>query len=440
MAHPTLARPVALVGLGISNVSVRKLLEHAGVPPAELLSFDDKGADGAISDPAELERRGVKTLVVSPGYPLAKEWIQRFKVRGVVVTSEIDYAARFLTTEKVVAITGSLGKSTTTSLVGAGLAASGRPYFVGGNLGYPLADYVLGVLKNERPRAEIVALELSSFQLECCGNLPMHVSAITYLCSNHLERYRDLEHYYDTKRIVFDRAKDASFANAASSELHDYLARHGLLSSVREVKVSDEGALVSRAELDTKALVGEHNNENIALAAAILKSVGVWNDDVKRGLLKFPGLSHRMERVDLGRDKPLFINDSKATALESVLTAIHSVLGDPSFKKNPGRKLVCLVGGRDKKHPWEKLAELRPDAARLEMHFFGECSDEAARRSGLEGARHPTLRAAMEALAKSAPQDAAILLSPGGTSLDEFKNFEDRGHKFAAWARELWKA
>jgi UDP-N-acetylmuramoylalanine--D-glutamate ligase len=441
MASPVLASPVALVGLGISNVSVRRLLEYQGVPSHEILNFDDKGVEGAISDPEELVRRGVRTLVVSPGYPLAKEWIGRLRSQGVTVTSEIDYAARFLERERVIAITGSLGKSTTTSLIGEGLKASGRPFFFGGNLGFPLADYVLACLKGERQRADFVALELSSFQLECSEQLPMHVSVLSYFCSNHLERYRDLEHYYDVKRIVFDRAQTRCFANAASPELHEYLGRHGLLNSpkLREISLATQ-TLVSRAEFDRKALVGEHNCENIAIAAAVLEECGVWSAPVKEALLKFPGLSHRMERVEVGPAAPLFINDSKATALESVLTAVHSVLADPTFRKVPTRKLVCLFGGRDKKHPWEKLAELSAQAGHLEVLFFGECAETAATRSGLSGRSFKSLRLAMEDARKRIATQDWVLLSPGGTSLDEFKNFEDRGRKFSEWARELWAA
>jgi len=435
---PTLASPVVLVGLGISNVSVRRLLEHVGTPSSEILSFDDKGSDGAISSPDELVRRGVRTLVVSPGYPLSKPWIADMRKRGVAVTSEIDYAARFLENEKVVAITGSLGKSTTTSLIGEGLRASGRPYFFGGNLGFPLADYVLGCLKGDRARADFVALELSSFQLECAENLPMYLSVISYFCSNHLERYDSLEHYYDTKRIVLDRVQERCFTNAASPELHGYLERRGLLKNPKVTEVKTPQSLLSRADFDHKALVGEHNCENIAVAAEVLNALGIWTPAVKQALLAFPGLAHRMERVEIGAGKPLFINDSKATALESVLTAIHSVLEDPAFKKVSNRKLVCLVGGRDKKHPWEKLQELQSKAASLEMVFFGECADDAFRRSGLAGTSYKTLRAALEACRSHVSDESWVLLSPGGTSLDEFKNFEDRGRKFAEWARELW--
>lgn len=266
----------------------------------------------------------------------------------------------------------------------------------------------------------------------------MHVSVLTYFCSNHLERYEGLEHYYDTKRVVLDRAQVRCFTNAASPELHDYLKRHALLGSARVFEVSVDEGLVSRADLDHKALVGEHNCENIALAAAVLRELGIWNERLKQALLEFPGLPHRMERINLGEGKPVFINDSKATALESVLTAVHSVLADPSFRAGSAKKLVCLFGGRDKKHPWEKLAELGASAEQLDVVFFGECGEEARRRSGLKSSSARTLRAALEDLRQRIDPNSWVLLSPGGTSLDEFKNFEDRGLRFAQWARELW--
>jgi UDP-N-acetylmuramoylalanine--D-glutamate ligase len=437
MSTPMLAAPIALVGLGISNSSVKRLLEHLGVSPADILIFDDRPREGVISDPTFLKRSGVRTLVVSPGYPLSRDWIAQLRTEGVVVTSEIDFAARFLDDEEVVAVTGSLGKSTTTTLIAEGLRASGKSYFVGGNLGKPLADYVLDCLQGRREKARYVALELSSFQLECASHLPVDVGVLTYFCSNHLERYASLEHYYDIKLSLFERVKRRCFSNAASSELHEALSSRGFLSAPKLIETRVDDSILSRSDYDRKKLVGEHNCENLALAAAVLDELGLWGERVKVALLGFPGLEHRMQKIDLGPTKPVFINDSKATALESVITAIHSVLSDGVFRSDTSHRLLCLIGGRDKKHPWEKLSSLA-GVSHLELVFFGECAEEVRRLSGLGGDSFPDLRTAMKSLATRTGPKSWVLLSPGGTSLDEFKNFEDRGAQFVRWAQELW--
>lgn len=434
-----LPTPIALVGLGMSNRALEKLLLVSGFTPDSILHFDDKIADGVLNDPELLKERGVKTLIVSPGYPLAKEWIVSLRAEGVLVTSELAVAGSLLEDEKLIGITGSLGKSTTASLVGVGLEAAGKRVFVGGNLGFPLADYVLQVNQGTRARAEWVVLELSSFQLENLGALHFDCSLFTYFCSNHLERYSGLEEYYQTKASLLPRTKQRSFGNAQSRELVQYFKSY----SLDQIQWSDlkSQKLFTDNDWSKKSLVGTHNQENLSLVASLLNELGVWNDSVKNALLAYKGLPHRMEL--LATKGPFFINDSKATAMESVRSAVQSVLDEKRFQEGGG-KLWVLLGGRDKKLPWNELSSLGGLAqslgeARLGFMFFGECRATVASASGLKGLQADSLRKALELLRSQTQSQDWVLLSPGGTSLDEFINFEDRGRMFAQWVKDIWK-
>jgi UDP-N-acetylmuramoylalanine--D-glutamate ligase len=429
----SLPTPVALVGLGLSNRAVEKLLLQLGYRTDQICYFDDKLSDSVVSDPELLKQKGVRTLVVSPGYPLSKSWIAEMRQKGVELTSELAIAGSLLENEKLIGITGSLGKSTTTSLIGVGLQAAGIEVFVGGNLGIPLATYVSEVLAGQRKRATWLVLELSSFQLENLGSLKFDYSLFTYLCPNHLERYESLKHYYDTKATLADRTKHGVWANAQSADLKNYFSTS---SRVQWADLKTQ-SLFSAHDWQRKKLVGTHNEENIYMVSLLLQELGFWNTKSKEALLNFKGLPHRMELVS---DKgPVFINDSKATTMESVSSAVKSVFHESRFKDGGGA-LWVLLGGRDKKLPWGELQSLSTleEASRLKFVFFGECRETAATLSRLPGLQLETLAATMKELRRRVEPRDWVLLSPGGTSLDEFKNFEDRGEHFSAWAKELW--
>lgn len=181
--------PVAIVGMAKSGESAERFLLARGLKREEVLTFDQK-VPAQFNDPQALMSQGKpKTLVVSPGVPLKSSWIIEAQKAGVIVTSEINLACEVLADEKIIGVTGSLGKSTTVSLLGAGLSAFDKNAFVGGNLGTPFCEYATGVLTGKRPRAQWIVLELSSYQLENCKALKVNHAAITFLSANHMERY-----------------------------------------------------------------------------------------------------------------------------------------------------------------------------------------------------------------------------------------------------------
>lgn len=415
-------RPVAVVGLGLSGEAALRLLRLNGVKKADLCTFDDKPGNADYCDPEKMmEEKKPQTLVVSPGYPLSKEWIQEFKEAGGHITSELALAVHYLSTERVIGVTGSVGKSTTVSILEAALKDFSPHSFVGGNIGRPLADYVADLQSHKREKAPWIVLELSSYQLENCGALQCEFSAITYFTSNHMERYTSLQHYYETKWQLVKITKKAVVLNERGGDLKNYAK--GKRENPELCWVDQSSEDVMPFELDKAKLLGSHNQDNLAMAAKLAVLAG-WPSTAIEAMKKFPGLPHRMENLGV-RSGVHFVNDSKATTMESVKTAALGIYEQMDRKK----QLVILLGGKDKNLPWNELGELKK-IQKLRPVFFGDVGKKAKDASGLDGPVFPKLKDAVDSLTGITQLGDIVLLSPGGTSLDEFKNFEERGAVF----------
>lgn len=425
ITHLQLPRPIAIVGLGISGDATLRLLLKSGIPRKDILTFDQKSlAD--FNDPQQLLEVNPQTLCVSPGVPLSTPWIQETLKAGARLTSELEIAFSFITTEKIVATTGSVGKSTTTALMGYGAKTADPHSFCGGNLGTPLAQYACDLIDGKTP-AQFVLLELSSYQLENFTNLKADLSVFTFLSPNHLERYSSLQQYYDTKLTLLHRTRRWVIVNKNGGDnLSQFQAIQKKYSSL-EFSYVDRNSLPSNAN---PQLVGAHNLDNLAMAFAVAEKLR-WPPASYQAMLSFAGLSHRMENV--GRfNSVLFINDSKATTMDSVLQAFQSVAGECIGKVH------LLLGGRDKNLPWHQLKPLAQEK-NLSVTFFGECANTAKEQSQISGSVFPKLGEALSHLSQNIHANDIVLFSPGGTSLDEFKNFEDRGNYFKNWVLSKFK-
>jgi len=423
-----LRKPIAIVGMGVSGTSVKELLLTDGISSNDLLTFDDKSQEADFRNGDELLAKGKpKTLIVSPGVPLQTPWILEAKKNGIVITSELSIASKILTSESLIAITGSIGKSTTTCLLQAALEKFCPSYFVGGNLGIPLAVYAKDLLQKKRQRAQWIVLELSSYQLENFPELKADYSVITYLTPNHLERYTSKNEYYKTKWQLEKHTHKVLVLNKNGGELMSWSREHAP-ALVKIIWTDHKDPLIKQFSLNDCALLGAHNLDNIAMAAQIIQ-LNQWPQEAYQGLKEFPGLPHRVENLGWNQDI-LYINDSKATTMESVKIAIQSAL--EALK--PNKKLHLLLGGRDKNLPWQELKELSSNPS-IQFYFFGECRDQAKKLSQLQGPTFPLMIEAAEAARAKAQPGDGILLSPGGTSLDEFKNFEYRGEVFKSFAK-----
>lgn len=422
-----LQTPIVIVGLGKSGHAALNLLRHFSFSNKDLKTFDARDESADFNTPEILLTFEPKTLVVSPGVPLSLPWIKELRKKGCHITSELSLAASTLDSEKVIGVTGSVGKSTTVSILGAGALSFDKNAFIGGNLGIPFCEYALQTLTQKRPRASWIVLELSSYQLENCQNLILENSAITYLTANHLERYNSKDEYYLTKLEIAQITKNVCLLNAAGGDNLEFSKKH---ASNKFVAVSKDDTNLKSLNLRDAILIGEHNQDNFAIAAS-LALVSKWPISSIEAMKAFSGLEHRLENLGYKNDVR-FINDSKATALDSVQIAVaaaHATLAATG-------KLVVLLGGKDKNLPWENLNSLK-NFDQIAFIFFGQCGKLAQEKSQLPGPCYPTLKEALEKVHSHLKAHDTLLLSPGGTSLDEFKSFEDRGYFFKKFVDSL---
>ncbi|MBC7741224.1 MAG: UDP-N-acetylmuramoyl-L-alanine--D-glutamate ligase [Bdellovibrionaceae bacterium] len=415
-----LKTPIAVIGLGKSGLAAVSFLKLAGYQDADIITYDDKKASPLgykhVTQPTDLTNLFPRTLVVSPGVSLNTNWIQQIAATGARVTSELTLATSVLTTEKLIGVTGSVGKSTVTSLIGASALTDDPNAFVGGNLGTPFCQYAIDIL-NGRTQAHWIILELSSYQLENCAHLEFEFSAITFLSANHLERYASLEEYYRTKLQITHATKQICFINKTSEDAVQFAK----LAKCAYQEVSAE-TFEDKELLKSVLLIGAHNKDNFAIAAELAKAAG-FSAESLTAMAQFKGLLHRLEFVNTIKGVK-YINDSKATSMDSVEVAAQGCLESLTNSA----KLYLLLGGKDKTLPWEQLAHLAvPQIIPL---FFGACGQLAKNKSQLSGPYFSKLIEALEHAYQSAQAGDVVLLSPGGTSLDEFKNFEDRGEFF----------
>ena len=380
-------------------------------------------------------------VFVSPGVPREIPLLGELAARGVRISSEIELLFD-VCPAPIVGITGSSGKTTTTALVGEMLVAGGRPALVGGNIGTPLIGRLEGMSLDSR-----VVLELSSFQLEHLRRSPS-IGAVLNITPNHLDRHHTFERYVDAKSNLVRYQRESDYAVLG----FDDPAARGLASvcSGRVLGFSQQAALqqgtyrhgdqlVSRwgggeeaiCNVREVKLRGQHNLYNVLAAAAVARADGVSLEAIRRVATSFRGVEHRLEIV-AEIDGVRYVNDSIATSPERALAALRS------FEE----PIVLIAGGRSKHLPLDALAvEIGRRAKALVT--LGEMAEEveAAVRDG-GGSMLPVWRcqemaeAVRRAAACAEPGDV-VLLSPGGTSFDQFRDFEERGRRFREVVGEL---
>ena len=435
-----------VIGLAREGVDLARFLTRHG---ASVTVTDQKPADqlseaiGELGDAPVSYRLGghsltdldrIDVVYASPGVPPEHLLLQAARERGIRLSSLVELFFA-LCPAPIVGITGSAGKSTTTSLVGQIFERAERHVFVGGNIGRPL----LGKLEELTP-ASWVVMELSSFQLEPLQVSP-HVALVTNVTPNHLDRHPSMEAYWAAKgQILAHQAPtDWSVLNADDAWSLRYRPRGRVLRFSLEGVV--EGAylagehlmLLGEPLLDTidVPLRGRHNIANVLAAAATAHAAGIERDAMRAAIRAFQGVAHRLETV-AERDGVKFVNDSIATAPERSIAALQAY----------HEPLVLIAGGRDKHLPMEHWAAL---IARRVKHvvLLGEMSDLVAQaiRAADPGytaiSRATSMDEAVRQAATAARGGDVVLLSPGGTSYDMYRDFEERGRDFARAVAEL---
>ncbi|HEY3667874.1 MAG TPA: UDP-N-acetylmuramoyl-L-alanine--D-glutamate ligase, partial [Polyangiaceae bacterium] len=429
---------VVVVGLGKSGVAAAKLCLARG---ARVVGTDSAGAD-KISPEAkalgiELVLGGhaaakldtADLVVVSPGVPNLPELTQA-ELAGVEVIGELELASRFIEAP-IVAVGGTNGKSTTTTLVGDMFKAAGLKTFVGGNLGTPSAEAVDASF-------EVVVLEVSSFQLERAPGFRPRVSVLLNITEDHLDRYPSFLAYAEAKGNAFVQQTPDDFA-IIPDEDSDCLqqARRGRakiqsFGSYGDYAVSGRSVTETRSgelfDLASSALYGRHNIENAAAAIAAARSLDLAVAPIRQALAAFSPLPHRMARV-ASIAGVSFYDDSKGTNVGASVTALCGLAE---------ARGVLIAGGRDKQGDYEPLVRALEAKGRA-LVVLGEAAERIA---AAVGARVPLERATsmedavVKAFARAKPGDA-VLLSPACSSFDMFKSYADRGDQFVSAVQRL---
>ncbi len=416
-------KPHVILGIGKSGLSAMNLLLLKGISASDIFTFDEKNETAQYNNWDQLYQLPTGYFILSPGIPLANKHLQKLISNGWQLTSEINLATEYLTDEILIGITGSVGKSTVTTLIGRAVLTVDQYAFIGGNLGIPFCDYALRLLENPEKKAKYIILELSSYQLENCQNLKLDYSIITYLSANHLERYPTIEDYYKTKCSIGLMTKNICLINSTSPDL----MKNRELIACKTIPTNRYS--MDQNNLNKINLIGEHNYDNVSLAVKLCQLLLITEDEIS-SVYKYKGLPHRLETVTV-LNNVLYVNDSKATAMDSVLVATSACL-----TKVPSNSfLYLLLGGKDKNLPWEQLNILKNK--NIKFVFFGNCGELAQKKAQLQGQCFNKLQLAVEFVKKEVHSGDVVLLSPGGTSLDEFNNFEERGLFFKNLIKEI---
>ena len=383
-------------------------------------------------DPDWLE--GVDIIVPSPGVPAENVLLKEGSRRRIKILSEIEFACRFLRAP-LVAITGTNGKSTTTTLVGEMLKASGAKVFVGGNIGTLLIGFVGGDW-------EWGVVEVSSFQLEWIEEFRPRISVLLNLTEDHLDRYPNFRAYCQAKQRIFEAQAANDIAILSRDDRLVWEMRKRIRARVVSFGFSevDDGVFVAAREmiwrdgsreekfpLSRVKIHGVHNVENMMAAIAAAKSAGVSASAIQKVLEDFPGLEHRLEFVR-EKDGVRYYNDSKGTNVGAVVKSLAS-FSDP---------VILLAGGVDKGGDYGILRqEIRQKVRRLVL--FGEAQEIIARALGdlTETVIVENLEAAVGDAFAHARAGEVVLLSPACSSFDMFRNYAERGQVFKSLVQAL---
>ncbi|MCD6224106.1 MAG: UDP-N-acetylmuramoyl-L-alanine--D-glutamate ligase [Deltaproteobacteria bacterium] len=427
-------KKVLVVGLGISGLAVARFLKNRGA----VVTVTDMAVEERLSDYArkicamdiklELGNHCIKTfesaelVVISPGVPHTIKPVKQAIAKGVPVIGEIELASRFID-EPVIAITGTNGKTTTTRLLGKMLEYSGIKVFVAGNIGNPLIEYV-----DIREKAEILVVEVSSFQLDTIDMFRPKIGVLLNIAEDHLDRYPDFAAYAASKGRLFtnQQKSDTAILNDKDSLVREVT---GNINS-KKVYFSDQPGVGSGLEalnISNKYFAARHNKENAHAAALAALEAGGNLDGIRTALDRFKGEPHRLEYIVTINDV-MFYDDSKATNIAAVARALE-------FFNKP---VSLIMGGRDKGGDYLTLR------GAVEKHVkklvvIGEAKEKIISALGdtVNAEQASTIEEAVSAAYKAAEPGDAVLLSPACSSFDMFKSYKERGKRFRMAARSL---
>ena len=412
----------AVLGLARSGLATVDALLASG---AEVVAWDSKeearaaiGGGATLADPVEIDISGFDGIVVSPGVPINRHPIaDKAHAAQVPLIGDIELfsqARASLPPHKVVGITGTNGKSTTTALIHHIIETAGMPTMLGGNIGLP----ILG--QEPLPEGGIYVLELSSYQIDLCHSLDCDIAILLNITPDHLDRYDGFADYAASKERLFTMQHVDKVAVIATEDDRTKMIASRInhrLMRVSSKQVGDQSRWPS--------LQGPHNAQNVAVARAVAEVLGIKAATVEEGLLTYPGLPHRMERVrELGG--VVYVNDSKATNPASAAPALAAY---PAIH--------WILGGQAKTDELDACAPYF-DHVRA-AYTIGEAGPVFAKvlQDHMPVSQCKVLEDAVREASNAAVAGETVLLSPACASFDQFRDFEARGDAFRAAVEAL---
>jgi UDP-N-acetylmuramoylalanine--D-glutamate ligase len=443
--HLSIPDRVLVVGAGSTGVACVRFLTGLGKNVTLTDEKDEKELSGALKalegisfikhfglhDKADFLSHDL--IVISPGFVTDHPLLKEARSRGSRVIGEIELASSFIK-EPIIAVTGTNGKTTTTTLLGRVFAAAFPHVFVGGNIGEPLINYVI-----EGRKADYVIAEISSFQLETIESFRPYISILLNITEDHLDRYAAFADYVKAKMAIFENQTEsdyALFSMAIRENTNQIRAGKYFFSTSEKV---DEGACLEDGKLVVRfkgrefvydraisPLLGIHNCENLLSVLLAGHICGIEQSVMESVIRQFKGLSHRVEFVrSIG--EIAFYNDSKATNVDATKRAVESIPGD----------IVLIAGGKDKGGSYEPISVFKDHIKGLVL--IGEAAGriEACLGSHMATYREKSLEEAVKKAFSLSQIGDVVLFSPMCSSFDMFENYKVRGNEFKRFVENL---
>ncbi|MGA9039876.1 MAG: UDP-N-acetylmuramoyl-L-alanine--D-glutamate ligase [Terriglobales bacterium] len=441
---------VLVVGLGKSGVASALFLKARGARVTvsdsksgeqfgdEIPALLDHGIAVETGGHGERTFQGQDLIVVSPGVPVDAPPLVQARALGETVIGEIELAARFFP-GKIIAITGSNGKTTTTTLAGEIVTAGGHPAVVGGNIGTP----AISLVENATEKT-VEVLEVSSFQLETIQTFRPKIAVVLNVTPDHLDRHRTFQAYVDAKARIFENqlADDFAVLNADDPTCEGLASRTRAqvfwFSRTKEVKLGTyarDGRILFRDAHGQQEIMlvseiplkGTHNVENVLAAVCVGSLMGCSPEGIRQTVGNFKAVEHRLEYVATIRGVEYY-NDSKATNVDATIKAIES------FPAN----IHLILGGKDKGSDYSVLNDLLRQRVKRVYTLGTAAAKIEAQIQGATAIFHAeTLETAIKRAAVDAQAGDIVLLAPACASFDQFKNYEQRGRVFKEVVKEL---
>jgi UDP-N-acetylmuramoylalanine--D-glutamate ligase len=444
---------VLVLGLGRSGRAASIVLSKLG---AKVLASDSSSAEEMQEIVNNLSQTGinvvlgpqsdemlenVELVIVSPGIPSSTNILSAAKTRGIPVWSEIELAFR-LTGKKIIAITGTNGKTTTTTLIGKMLETAGKKVAVVGNIGTPLIEAATD------PSIETLVVEVSSFQLDAIDEFRPDIAVLLNITEDHLDWHPDFNDYVQSKKRIFENQSENDFAviniddDASNGLIPEIAARKvetskangsaGVIFRNKKLMVStdllgsnnqSDEEYTTVCDADDIKIPGQHNVDNIMAAVAASVAAGIGLEPIRKAIMDFEGLSHRIEFV-ANMDGVSYYDDSKATNVDAAVQAVQAV-------KAFSQPLILMVGGRNKGNSFKPLVSALHDGVKAVVGF-GEAGREILTEipSGVMQEYVESMADATVKAKELAEPGDIVLLSPACASFDEFKSYAHRGDVF----------